>query len=121
MRRSDSNSGMTLLEVLIALLIFVGILLPLLRFVGPTANSSKVKDRKVAYAILKGESEVLYRNRMLPERQSQVCVDNTTYDVLFDSHTDSMMVDWTLSVNRQGKYLAGLHGLLYAPVKRNLR
>jgi hypothetical protein len=116
MKRLNSNRGLTLVEALIGLFIFVSIFLPLFRFAGPTANSSKVKDLKIACAILRGECEIMYKNHETPPKKRKVVIDKSTYDVEFDSKRDSMIVDWTLRVKRAGKQIAGLHGFLYEPM-----
>lgn len=107
--------GVTLVEVLIGLVVFVGIALPLFQFQARLGNTGQVRDLYAAYALLRGESQVLYANGELPPASREVALNGIGYVVRCTHERDSQVVSWTMSVEKGEKRIAGITGLLYAP------
>jgi hypothetical protein len=112
-----ANSGVTLVEALIGLIVFMCLIIPLIRFAGSSTESAKIKDLKIACALLRGECAVMYQNRKMPISQRFMTIDKSVYEISFDSVHDSVMADWSMAVKKNGKPIAGVHGLLNVGLK----
>jgi hypothetical protein len=115
MKRKRADGGVTLVEALIGLVIFVSIAIPLIRYAASSANSGKVIDLKIASAILHGECAVMYKNQKLPLPQRFVTINNAVFEISSTAEKDSVMANWSITVKKAGKSIAGVHGLLYLP------
>jgi hypothetical protein len=116
-KRTLSDSGVTLIEALIGLFIFMCILVPLVRFAGSSTESARIKDLKIATAVLRGECAVMYKNQKMPAAQRFITIDKSIYEISFASVHDSILADWSMSVAKAGRSLADVHGLLYVGSK----
>ncbi len=112
-RDFHSITGYTLTELLVGLAIFIVILLPLMTFSSKIAFSTKSKDLQVAYTLLKGECDVIYKNHMLPEENREIKVGNIIYMVVCDYEKDSVLTSWELSVNRKKNKIAKIKGIVF--------
>jgi hypothetical protein len=117
LKKIITDSGVTLVEALIGLFIFMCILVPLIRFAGSSTESARIRDLKIASALLRGECAVMYKNQKMPSRQRFVTIDKSVYEISFASVNDSILADWSMSVKNNGKPLADVHGLLYVGAK----
>jgi hypothetical protein len=115
--RRMTDSGVTLVEALIGLVVFMCLIVPLIRFAGSSAEASRVKDLKIASALLRGECAVMYKNQKMPVLQRIVTIDKSSYEISFASVSDSILADWSMSVKRDGKPIADVRGLLYVGTK----
>ncbi len=111
--KSGMPAGVTLIEALIGMFIFVAIALPLLRFAASSSDYSKPEDLRIACAILRGETAVMYGNQKLAPSRRFVTIDNAVYEVSDSVVMDSLVANWSMTVKKAGKTIAGVHGLLY--------
>ncbi len=102
MKRNLRSGGFTLLEVLVGLTIFLGVVLPLIRYLVIFTVSNTVRDRKNAYAILRSECAIMYKNHSLPSPSQIISVDNCAYEVTLNAQRESVLVDWTMHVKKSG-------------------
>jgi hypothetical protein len=116
-KKQTANSGVTLVEALIGLVVFMAIIMPLIRFAGSSQEAAKVKDLKIACALLRGECAVMYKNQKTPGPQRFVTIDKSVYEISFASAKDSILADWSMGVKKNGIFIAGVHGLLYDGLK----
>jgi hypothetical protein len=107
--------GFTILETLIGLFIFLGIALPIIRHAGFSSAEAEIKDRRIAYALLRGECAVMYRNQELPAPKRFLTVGKSVYEISCTAEKDSILMSWSMVVGRAGKSIASVHGLLYVP------
>lgn len=123
MKKKGVTGGFTLIEVLIGLTIFLGITIPLIRYLTMLTIATTIKDQKNAYAILRGECAVMYKNQKFPQPSRIISIDNRVYEITCVAEKESILVDWTMSVKKEGKAIAALHGLLYIPTveEKNLQ
>ncbi len=119
MKRNGTTGGFTLIEVLIGLTIFLGITIPLIRYLAMLSVATTVKDQKNAYAILRGECALMYKNQKLPEPLQVIKIDNRVYEVVFTGEKESILLNWSMSVKRTGKSIAAVHGLIYVPNEKD--
>lgn len=115
MKRNLKSGGFTLLEVLVGLTIFLGVVLPLIRYLVIFTVSNTVRDRKNAYSILRSECAIMYKNHKLPSSAQIISVDNCAYEVTYNAQRDSVLVDWSMYIKKGGKSIASMHGLLFVP------
>jgi hypothetical protein len=93
MKRAFASSGVTLVEALIGLIIFMAIALPFIRHAVGYANSANVKDLKIACALLRGECAVMYKNQKMPQPQRLITIDNCVYEISSTVENDSAIVN----------------------------
>ncbi len=106
--------GLTLVESVVGLVVFVVVVIPVMQFAGRLATSSKGADLQAAYAILKGECDVIYGVRRLPMPQErEIAVDGRQYILKCAHHPDTGLVSWTMAVRKDEKTIAGMSGLVY--------
>lgn len=119
MRSIKSEEGMTLLEVLVGIVILMVIAVPLLSFTITAANTSKVNDLHIAYALLRGESEIMYQKQVVPSKNLSVNIGGIVYLLSCSTdNKDSDVVSWSMNVKKINKFIAGTKGLLYEPVPK---
>jgi Tfp pilus assembly protein PilV len=90
-RTIKSAEGMTLLEVLVGIVILMIIAVPLLSFTITAAKASKTDDQRIAYALLRGEAEIMYKKRIVPSRGLSVDIKGIKYSLscTTDVHTSN--------------------------------
>lgn len=109
------NSGYSLVEVMIGMSIFLVVIIPLLTYSTKTAFNTKASDLQIAYALLKGESDVIYSNNSLPPPEQEIKVGVRTYKICFHCTQDSLVTTWDLKVKKKNKTIAKIKGLSYIP------
>jgi hypothetical protein len=117
MKIKGCSKGFTIIETLIGLSIFLCIIIPSIRYAEAIADSGSMKDQQIAYALLRGECCAMYKNQRIPPPSRLVAVDHREYEISFAAEKDSLLVDWTMTVQKAGKSIAFLRGLLYVPAK----
>ena len=107
---------MTLLEVLVGIVILMIIAVPLLSFTITAANSSKTNDQRIAYALLRGETEIMYKKCIVPSQDLSMNINGIVYSLSCRTdNKDGDIVSWSMKVKKNKKIIAGINGLLYEP------
>lgn len=107
--------GVTLIESMVGLAIFLGTIIPVLQYLVDIAADSDLKDLQSAYTLLKGECDILYKKNLLPDSITNIEIDGKNYDLIFTSEKDSIIAPWAMHVERNGKVIAGVKGLVFLP------
>ena len=109
-----TSSGMTLAEVLVGFCILMIAAVPLLSLYLRMAHSETVQDERVAYALLRGETEIMYQKNKLPESEKTFSMNGKSYRLCCNvTKKDGKLTEWALNVDRGKKEIARLSGLLY--------
>lgn len=119
MKNYSKSKGFTLLEVLVGLAIFLGVVIPLIRYLVIFTVTNTVKDKKNAYSILRSECAIMYKNHKLPNPTKIVTIDNRAYEISFNAEKESVLVDWSMYIKKDGKSIASMHGLLFVPIMQD--
>ncbi len=110
-----AQKGYTLVEVLVGLAIFSIVVIPLLSFSTKMAFSTKAKDLQIAYTLLKGECDIIYKNHTLPIKRREVKIGEIVYSIVCDYEQDSVLTSWILSIEKKKNVVTQIKGLAYIP------
>jgi type II secretory pathway pseudopilin PulG len=117
---NKSEKGMTLVEVIISIVILMIVTVPLYSFLGTMGTASKVHDLHIAYALLRGETAIMYKKHALPEKDLSVNIDGVDYTIsCSEDSKDQGLVSWSMKVKKGNKSITGIKGLLYVPSRQN--
>jgi len=111
-----NSKGMTLIEVLVGIAILMVAVIPLLGFYTRISHSARVQNNRIAYALLRGETEIMYKKHQLPDHERSIMIDGMTYKISCDvAKTAGNLVEWSMKVGKGSKDIAAISGLLYSP------
>ena len=107
---------MTLIEVIAGIAILMVVAIPLLNMYTKIGSSSKVNDLRIAYALMRGETEKMYKTHTVSMAEQSVNIEGTSYSLTCTIESrNGDMVSWTMKTRKGRKTVAILNGLLYSP------
>lgn len=117
---SASQSGLTLVEVMVGMAIFSVCIVSLMAWFSQIANSGKQHDYQAAYTILSGDIEMMYKYNVLPEADRTVAINGKKFHVTCITSTGSIPLQWRLQVSKYQKVIYAIEGVINSSGLRRL-
>lgn len=108
---------MTLLEVMISIVILMVVAFPILNIYIKITNASNINDLRIAYAFIRGEVGIIYKTNNVSESVRSMHINDVDYFLSCSiKGRDGDMVLWSVEVKKSKKVIAGIQGVVYAPL-----